>query len=68
MNHEDCDCAKRTCYDCRRQEIDAKALAIVEREIKYCSGMWSKFDVQAHAWRMADQYRSKAINDLAFEL
>jgi len=68
MNQEDCTCGERTCYACRRQEIDATALRIVDREIVYCTGMWSKFDVQAHAWRMADQYRCQAINKLAFEL
>lgn len=66
MNEIDCTCAQVTCYLCRRQAIDATALAIVEREIRWCTGM-TGFDIQAHAWRMAGDYRSKAINALAME-
>ena len=61
----DCQCGSHACYDCRRQEIDIKALAIVERERRICAGM--NFDVEAHAWKMAQQYRCDAINALAFE-
>lgn len=64
--HEiDCECGERTCYASRRAEIDRKALAIAERELKYCDGM--DFDVQAHAWNMAAHYRDHAVNELAWE-
>lgn len=65
MNEQDCTCGATTCYDCRRQLIDQRAYMIVEREIKYCTGM--DFDVNAHAWAMAANYRSKAICALATE-
>jgi hypothetical protein len=61
-----CHCGSHACYECRRLEIDTKALAIVERERRMCDGMQG-FDVEAHAWRMAQQYRCDAINALAFE-
>lgn len=63
MNKLECTCG--TCYACRRLQIDEKALAIVEREIKICNGM--DFDIQAHAWQMANQWRCQQINKLAFE-
>lgn len=65
MNKQNCTCEAKTCYDCRRQEIDQRAHAIVEREIKICTDMG--FDVEAHAWNMAAQYRDHAINELAWE-
>jgi hypothetical protein len=61
-----CQCESHACYECRRLEIDMKALAIVERERRICDGMQG-FDIEAHAWRMAEQYRYNAINALAFE-
>lgn len=66
-DHADCSCEQPTCYDCRRQAIDATALYVQQREARYCSGMVG-FDVEAHSWRMADQYRYAAINALAMEL
>lgn len=61
-----CQCGSHACYECRRLEIDMKALAIVERERRMCDGM-TGFDIEAHAWSMAQQYRCNAINELAFE-
>ena len=55
----ECTCQLRTCYSCRRQEIDATALAIVERELQYGD--------EDHAWYVAESYRYPAINKLAFE-
>lgn len=65
--NEDCTCATTSCYDCRRQQIDATALQIQAREVRICTGM-TGFNVEEHAWRMANDYRSKAINQLAFEI
>lgn len=62
----ECGCGSHACYECRRTEIDNKALAIVERERRMCDGMQG-FDVEAHAWRMAEQYRHEQINALAWE-
>jgi len=56
----ECTCQLHTCYSCRRQEIDAKALAIVERELQYGD--------EAHAWYVAERYRYPAINNLALEM
>lgn len=56
----ECACKLRTCYSCRRQEIDATALAIVARELKYGD--------ENHAWYVAERYRYPAINALAFEM
>jgi len=67
MSEIDCTCKSQRCYDCRRQVIDAMALQIVQREVKYCTGMHG-FDVSAHAWQMANDWRRKAINALAFEM
>jgi hypothetical protein len=67
MNQTDCDCGERTCYDCRRQEIDKIAFKIVEREKRICYGM-SGFDIEAHAWKMATLFRDQAVTALAFEL
>lgn len=61
-----CQCGSHACYECRRLEIDMKALAIVERERRVCDGMQG-FDIEAHAWSMAQQYRCNAINELAWE-
>jgi hypothetical protein len=65
MNEIECTCNQAACYSCRRRQIDETALAIVAREIRICTGM--DFDVQAHAWKMANQYRCEQINKLAFE-
>ena len=66
MDEIECTCKKRDCYSCRRQEIDQTAERIYHREVEICSGM-KGFDIEAHARKMAAQYRSKAINTLAFE-
>lgn len=55
----ECTCQLRTCYSCRRQEIDTKALAIVARELNYGD--------EDHAWYVAETYRYPAINALANE-
>ena len=65
MNAIDCTCREHTCYDCRRQDIDARALGIVDREIRICTGM--DMDVEKHAWEQANLFRTNAINALAFE-
>jgi hypothetical protein len=62
-----CECGSHACYECRRLEIDIKALAIVQRERDICRGMMSADKVETHAWAMAQQYRCNAINALAFE-
>lgn len=67
MNEIECTCKSHTCYSCRRQVIDATAERIAERELRLCKGM-SGFVVEAHAWRMANDWRCKAITSLAFEL
>lgn len=61
-----CQCDSHACYECRRLKIDITALAIVERERRICDGM-SGFDVEEHAWRMAQAYRCSEINKLAWE-
>lgn len=67
MEHiTECTCGAVNCYSCRRQAIDATATAIYYREIKWCTGM-EGFDVEAHAAKMASQYRYPAINALAME-
>lgn len=53
-------------YNARRIEIDNTAREIFEREIRICTGM-SGFDIQAHAARMAANWRSQQINNLALE-
>jgi hypothetical protein len=65
--YEECTCNSRDCYECRRREIDETAERIRRRELRICSGMHG-FDVSEHAYRMAMDYRCKAINELAFEL
>lgn len=64
--YEDCTCRERHCYDCRRQEIDNTAERIHDREVRICTGM-TGFDIEEHAWEMANQYRCQKINELAFE-
>jgi len=56
----DCSCKSRDCYDCRRQEIDATALLIIEREMQYGDS--------EHAEYVASVYRYREINNLAIEL
>lgn len=67
MPKNDCTCGERTCYPCRRYEIDLTAFRIVEREKRICYGM-SGFDIEAHAWRMATLYRDQKVTALALEL
>lgn len=61
-----CGCNEPTCYACRRYEIDERAVAIYDREVKYCTGM-SGFDIEEHAARMANDLRCKATYSLAAE-
>lgn len=65
-NYEDCTCGESHCYDCRRQKIDETALMIHDREVRICTGM-TGFNIEDHAWNMANRYRSEEINKLAFE-
>ena len=60
LNTAECTCQSRDCYSCRRQEIDANALRIIEREMQYGDS--------EHAEYVAACYRYPAINALAFEL
>lgn len=62
----ECECHLPSCYQCRRRQIDERALYIYNREIRYCAGM-TGFDIEEHAWKMADMYRYPAIRELAFE-
>jgi hypothetical protein len=54
-------------YAAARKVIDAKARAIVEREYRVCGGWMAADKLAAHAWTQAELYRSRAINELAFE-
>lgn len=67
IGNPDCTCHEQHCYSCRRYAIDERALAIYDREVKYCTGM-TGFDIEEHAARMALRYRDDAVNQLAFEL
>lgn len=66
-NLEECTCNENHCYGCRRRKIDETALMIHDREVRICTGM-TGFDIEEHAWKMANQYRYEQINKLAFEL
>lgn len=61
-----CTCGQHDCYSCRYQQILDTAEKIYQREVKWCKGMQG-FDVEAHAARMANNWRCKALNLLAFE-
>ena len=63
---QECTCKRVDCYSCRRQAIDLTAEQIHAREVRICAGM-KGFSVEQHAWQMAQDYRCKAINALAFE-
>jgi hypothetical protein len=64
--YDDCTCNSRGCYECRRHEIDETAEKIHDREVRICTGM-AGFNIEDHAWKMANQYRCEQINKLAFE-
>lgn len=62
----ECYCGQNSCYSCRYLYIIETAVRIAHREMRLCAGM-TGFDIEAHAWRMANDYRCKALRDLAFE-
>lgn len=64
--YQACGCLSNDCYECRRHQIDDRAVEIHDREIWICNGM-KGFDIEAHAWEMANRYRCEEINKLAFE-
>ena len=66
MNEINCTCGSHSCYSCRYQVILDTAIQIAERETRICAGM-TGFDVEAHAWSMANLYRCNALNALALE-